>query len=103
MFWWHLLNVAVFDGILVAPKRIEIRTFRYCLGWCKGLKRKGKTILGISDDCFDRKEFLTVLVHEMVHAYEHQEIGKMSHGKTFYEWKSRIKRNTGLSLNEYID
>ena len=98
-----MLNVAVFDGILVPPKRVEIRTFRDCLGWCKGLKRNGRVVIGISDDCFDKKMFLTVLAHEMVHAYEHQELNKMSHGKTFYDWEGRIKRNVGLPLNEYVD
>ena len=98
-----MLNVAVFDSILSPPKRVEIRTFRDCLGWCKGLKRKGRVVIGISDNCFDKKLFLTVLVHEMVHAYEHQELNKMSHGKTFYEWAPKIKSRANLKLSEYID
>lgn len=103
MFWWRVLNNAVFGGILDAPKRIEIRNFRDCYGWCKGYKRNNDVVIGMCRDFEDRKQFLTILVHEMVHSYEHQHTGKMSHGKGFTEWEGRIKRNTGLTLTEFID
>lgn len=103
LFWWHKLNAAVFNNALQPPRNIEIRNFRDCLGWCKShRKNKPYVSLGIYREMPDRKVFLTVLVHEMVHQWEHQNIGKMSHGQNFYMWKGRIKRNIGLDLDEYV-
>lgn len=103
LFWWHKLNSAVFDNKLTPPKKIEIRNFRDCWGWCKTYKTKPDIVLGITSDMWDRKTFLTVLVHEMVHQHEHQTYKKMSHGQNFYYWQDKIKRNIGLSLSEYVD
>ena len=102
MHWWHWLNKAIFDDVLTPPKRIEIRKFHGCLGWCKPLKRNRQVVLGISSGCYDRKTLLTVLSHEMVHTWEHQELGKMSHGYSFYGWQKRIKTRVNLELNEFI-
>lgn len=103
LFWWHKLNSAVFNNELIPPKDIEIRKFRDCWGWCKTYQTKPDIILGITSDMWDRKTFLTVLVHEMVHMWEHETFGKMSHGQNFYFWQEKIKRNIGLQLNEYVD
>ena len=103
LFWWHKLNSAVFDNKLSPPTSIEIRNFRDCWGWCKTYKRKPDIVIGITSDMWDRKTFLTVLVHEMVHQWEYETHGRMSHGKNFYGWRDRIKRNIGLPLDEYVD
>jgi len=103
LFWWHKLNSAVFNNKLTTPKNIEIRNFRDCWGWCKTYKTKPDIVLGITSNMWDRKTFLTVLVHEMVHQWEHETYGRMSHGQNFHQWRDRIKRDIGLSLDEYVD
>ena len=102
--WWHVLNKAVFDGKLKTPKNVILRNFRdESLGWCMAGKNDPSVILGLRRELYNRKTFLTVLVHEMVHAYEHQVHGKMSHRETFYMWKEAIYENTGLTLDEWVE
>lgn len=104
MHWWHQMNKAVFNGELPLPKDIIIRNFRDdSYGYCESTKDKESYILGFRREYEDRKTFLTCLVHEMVHSYEQVFHGKMSHGKTFYEWENKVKWRIGLPLGEYID
>lgn len=102
LFWWHLLNKAVFGGILTPPKRIEIKKFHDCYGWCSGYKRHRRVAMGIRSNINDRKLFLTVLIHEMIHQWEHETYGIMTHGQTFFEWQGKVKRHLGLELSVKI-
>lgn len=101
-YWWNLLNKAVFDGILSPPVYFEVRPFKIDLGWCKPLEDYNVSV-GINEGIWMRKTFLCVLVHEMVHTYEYQIHGKMTHRKTFYEWEPKIRYRIGLPLSEYVD
>jgi len=103
LYWWHQLNNAIFDNQLKPPVRFVIRNFRDCVGWCKPLKRNSNVVVGLYREMWDRKYFLTILVHEMVHSYEYQEHGYMSHGDNFYKWAPKIKRTIGLQLSEFVD
>lgn len=49
-------------------------------------------------DEFDNREmFIAVLAHEMVHQWEQQTYGRMTHGKNFFSWKEKFK-SLGLPL-----
>ena len=107
--WWHVLNDAVFDGKLSQPLEFHCRNFRdETLGWCKRVIVIDKDYdtsehceIGIRRELDDRKLFLSVLVHEMVHQWNAQfKITKMHHGVDFFAWKNRIYRVTGLQLSE---
>ena len=103
-YWWHLSNYAIFDSKLTLPKKIHCRNFRDgSYGWC--LPLFDYTIeLGIRRELNDRRTFLIVLIHEMVHQYD-WEINKTkapTHGKTFYSWAPLIKQIVNLPLNKYI-
>lgn len=50
-----------------------------------------------------RRLFMSTLVHEMVHGWEHFHGMKMQHGTTFYSWAPRIKRATTLTLERKIE
>ena len=108
MYWWHVLNNALFYGILIPPKKIHCRNFRdgtrgwITYGWCSS-KSPDKVEIGIRRELEDRKQFMVVLVHEMVHQYELTTIGEMGHGETFYEWAPMIKRVLNLPLSEYVE
>lgn len=104
LHWWHLLNHAVFRGILYPPKKIECRNFRDgSFGWTSPVPRTNDVVMGIRREMEDRKQFVTVLAHEMVHQYEWVYHRRMSHGQNFYEWAPLIKRELNLTLSEYID
>lgn len=110
VFWFELLNVAIFNDSLPMPKSFS--TFEYkeqnqILGFCSHRYMKDTITIAMCKEFADRKTFLTVLVHEMVHM--HQTIfrttypyhSRMTHGKSFYEWRDTIKRTVGLPLGEY--
>lgn len=59
--------------------------------------------LEIAHNFATRALFLDVLVHEMVHAWEHKRHRVMGHGKRFALWEKRIKRTVSLNLLEIID
>ena len=100
MRWWNLLNNALFDGKLQPPHKIVVKNFRDAYGWCLPMARKGKVQLGINSEFIDRKTFITILVHEMIHQWQWTEIGEMTHGKSFWEWQGPVKRILNLPLYE---
>lgn len=106
IFWWRLLNNAVFCGKLREPKRIELRNFHGdTLGWCKPYGRIAErdVSIGMRREYDDRITFLTVLAHEMVHQHEWHSGRAMSHGQRFYDWENKVKHAVGLPLNEYVE
>ena len=106
--WWSRLNIAVFDGMLIQPARFEIRSMRDCYGWCKPWRPNSHTrrvVIGINDEFINRREFLTILVHEMVHQWEWQMLGDWEfdsdpHGETFFLWQPKIRYRVGLPLEQ---
>lgn len=105
LYWWRVLNKAVFDGILHPPTKIICRNFRNGdLGHCTATNGKKDDVhIAIRRQQYDRETFLTVLVHEMVHQYEWVTHKSMSHGKTFNAWVNTIDNAIGLPLGEYIE
>lgn len=108
LYWWHVLNNALFYGILNPPSKIHCRNFRsesegwVTYGWC--MPDNYNTVeIGIRRQFDNRKQFLITLTHEMVHQYEMETLGKMSHGQSFYEWEPTIKRLLNLPLTEYVE
>lgn len=101
-YWWRICNVALFGGKLYSPQQVIIKQFKDCYGYCKCIS-KDVVHIGISSDVGTRKLFLTALVHEMVHQWEHQTYGRMGHGKRFYAWQRRVHTYLGLDLNIDID
>lgn len=101
-YWWNLLNYAIFDSILEYPKRVTIRNIKDQKGACYPLK---EGFVGLQmDKEFDNKEqFIEVLVHEMVHAYQWQLEGKMTHGKTFFKWKPKITQQLRLPFGRLVE
>lgn len=103
--WWRQLNITVFDSMLTPPVRFEYRAFRDFLGWCKPWRCNSHTrrvTVGISTDVFDRKEFLCILAHEMVHQWEWEILASwkpnVTHSKDFFSWKNKMKTRAGLPL-----
>jgi len=100
MRWWNLLNDALFDGKLQPPHDIIVKAFRNDYGFCRPMSKKGKVVIGINSEFDDRKTFITILAHEMIHQWQWTEVGEMTHGQTFWQWQPTIKRVLGLPLYE---
>lgn len=106
LYWWSRLNTAIFDDKLTPPTRFEIKKYRMMCGWCRPYgksKKNRKTIIGINRELQDRKTFLEVLAHEMVHQWEWEvdndwDDSAPHHGQKFFEWAPRLKRTAGLTL-----
>ena len=111
LYWWRYLNDAVFDGKLTPPERFEIKAYRTMAGWCRPWRanrlKERSVVIGINSWIWDRKSFLTVLAHEMVHQWEWEILkdwnNKTMHGKQFFDWRGKLKYRAGLSLTESID
>lgn len=110
LYWWHQLNEAVFDGMLTPPVRFEIKNFRNTGGWCRPFawnRKQRRVLIGISDAIWERKTFLQVLAHEMVHQWEWEVLCKwdsnIQHGKDFFDWRGKIRYRAGLPLTKTID
>ena len=109
MYWWRVLNEAIFNDELRPPKKIVCRNFQNGdLGFCQTGRRnrskKDPVFLGIRRELEDRNMFIEVVAHEMVHQHQQQTTGRMSHGLThFYSWADTIQRTIGLPLREKID
>jgi hypothetical protein len=101
LYWWRIMNKAVFESKLRQPKEFICKSFRQrTLGWCEIASQRKKTVrIGISTDMKFKRGFLTVLVHEMVHQYEVENGFEMKHGKVFYSWKKPIKEFLNLNLS----
>lgn len=106
LYWWHRLNASVFDGMLTPPVRFELRCFRdFTLGWCKPWRPNAKqrrVIMGLNTDIGERKDFLMILAHEMVHQWEWEIKASwepnVAHGKRFFTWRKKLEKRTGLPL-----
>lgn len=110
LYWWRYLNDAVFDGELTQPVRFEFRAFHNTAGWCRPFawnRKQRRVLIGINTEIWERKTFLQVLSHEMVHQWEWEVLGewdsKVMHGKKFFEWTNKIKNRAGLPLTKSVD
>lgn len=107
-----MVNNELFDGTLTPPRQIKINNFRDgTLGWCKpfgNAKKSNRTVvIGISRTIDNLHNFLCILIHEMVHAWEWIILNKWNdkvlHGKAFYSWKETVHTRFGAPLRACYD
>lgn len=99
--WWNILNTLVFDGKVLPPRHITLIQSEAVFAWA--LPGPYRVIdLHIQTVFHERTTFLTVLIHEMVHAWEYMVFGRMGHGKRFTEWTKTIEQLTPLVLRRRI-
>lgn len=101
-YWWNLLNVAVFKGTLNPAKRIKLFAYKNVHAWAIP-EKKQQISLAIQPEFISRTLFLSILVHEMVHAWEYQTHNTIDHGKHFLSWAPKILSATTLILKQEID
>lgn len=91
--WFGEFNAAVFNGTLT---RIPTRLDPYmdtskAVGLCWG-----DSIMIAPGQSLEAAR--CALLHEMVHAWQNQQSLKMTHGKTFKEWKTTCYKIAGLRI-----
>lgn len=111
-YWWKLLNRAVFNNILQTPIRFETKSwlseagvFGECQSWgsVDNDPDQRKVVIRLKNKMQSRKLFLIILVHEMVHQWEWQMLGRTTHHKFFYMWRETIYNTVGLPLTTYVN
>jgi hypothetical protein len=103
---WHALNHAVFGGVLRFPEKIIVQNRKKWEFWgeCEGWQRTHRygphytKVIRIRRTLPSAKKFIEIMAHEMVHQYEWERQGIMTHGKHFFAWKDKLAKK-GISLN----
>lgn len=100
------VNNAVFNGVLTMPK-IVVRDYTKknfwgeCEGWQRG-SRWGEhytVVIRIEKHFPNLKKLIATVAHEMVHQYEWEYHGVMTHGTTtFFAWEEKL-RSKGIRLS----
>lgn len=96
LYWWRELNHALFDDVLTMPKDIIVRkrfrddTLAWCQGW--GYSKNRPVVYALQEEYDSKEMFVWILAHEMVHHWEQQTHGRMTHGKNFFSWKEKFKK-----------
>lgn len=100
------VNNAVFNGVLEMPK-IVVRDYTKknfwgeCEGWQRG-SRWGEhytVVIRIEKQFPNLKKLIAAVAHEMVHQYEWEYHGVMTHGTTtFFAWEEKL-RSKGIRLS----
>jgi hypothetical protein len=100
-YWWRVCNVALFNEKLYPPKTILIKQLADW-GYCQVSSNKELTI-ALDTDIPKRELFLSTLIHEMVHQWEHETHGRMGHGKRYRKWVDRVSNYIGLDIHSDYD
>jgi hypothetical protein len=95
--WFNIINLVIFKNEL--PKFTEIEIFdsdRYhAICECDDANEKYKLL--IFHTFKNKKKFVEVIVHEMIHLHDFIIYGEMAHGKRFFQWRDKLKKY-GLEL-----
>lgn len=96
------INRAVFGSVLQRPRFI-IHPYTDMWGECHGARRRRGhgdpyvRAIRVNRDWPNMKKLIAVIAHEMIHQWEWEKYGTMSHGATFWSWQDRLA-NRGLKL-----
>lgn len=95
VFWYSELNRLLFAGKLPDLKSIHIGKRRGALGevsaWQYHHGHETQYNLKVHHKFESLKKFLSMLAHEMVHVFQYENEGVMTHGPSFHAWEKKIK------------
>lgn len=95
--WFNIFNQAIFNEGLPRfhqLKLIESKIPYY--GMCE-ITSDEEYVLELQEKFPNKKLFLEILIHEMIHLHDFLKYGKMSHGSKFLKWRKILNR-FGLEL-----
>ena len=93
--WFNILNEEIFNNQIHPFHEIEIKRKQGCHAEHIPFEDSNGNIYGelsISNRFINKNEFLYVLAHEMVHQWQWMELGRTSHGDSFWKWKNRFAK-----------
>lgn len=93
LHWWGFLNSFFFSGALDPPE-IKICRMRGYFGECECLWKEGKIVtrLGISSHIKNKSLLIGTVGHEMIHAKQYMDTGRMNHSVIFNRYKKEFKK-----------
>ena len=95
----NVLNEEMFEGLLeIDASEIGIDFLDAEWGYCVDEEDGRGTILGLTDEFDSYELFLTVLAHEMIHAYQIQECMTVNHGDVFERFVQYAGQKLGLDI-----
>jgi hypothetical protein len=91
--WFNILNEEIFNNIIHPFHDIEIKRKQGCHAEHIPFEDGYGTIyamLSINKKFNDKNEFLYTLAHEMIHQWQWMQLGRTSHGNSFWKWKNKL-------------
>jgi hypothetical protein len=102
-YWWGVVNSALFiDQAVKRPQHVYVKIRRQTWAMTYSYDNRPKCSIAVNRTFRSFTHFITVLVHEMVHVWEHENYGDMSHGSDFYSWEVEVRERVGVELSEYV-
>lgn len=97
--WFRIINQEVFKNSLPEFHEIEIRRRRKV--WAQCIVLDDDTVkLSMNNKFHNKKQFVNILAHEMVHLWEWTTYETMGHGEKFKSWKPKLDAfDVGLSVD----
>ena len=106
--WIFILNQQFFDFKLPPFNRITIDDQKELNGhhaffyyWPRNSKNYPETELSMNEVFADKKTFVEILAHEMVHHFQHMHGEPLGHGPTFMAWQDNFALK-GLRLKKVM-
>lgn len=93
----NVLNEEMFEGLLdIDAIELDIDFLDTEWGYC--FEERGAIVLGLTTEFDSYELFLTVLAHEMIHAYQIQESMTVDHGDVFERFVQYAGQKLGLDI-----
>lgn len=101
--WFDILNEELFDCKLPPIDKIHIMKDyqHHALYRCKKQNGDARTRLTMDVSFKDKKTFVEVLAHEMIHHFQFHFDEPLGHGPSFWAWKDNFLLK-GLKLKKVI-
>lgn len=97
--WFNIINETIFNNQLSIFDGIEIKSYHQYHALFHSWEEDGVkfNLLEVSKSFRNRKLFVEILAHEMIHLYQHTYNEPMDHGTSFLKWRFAFKQK-GLEL-----
>ena len=102
--WFDIINNELFEGKLPPVDEIDIRCRRGTHAYYEyenDPKRKQHTSIKMNKRYKNKRMFVEILAHEMVHHWQYVMGHSDSHGESFDSWKEPLLKR-GLILSEIV-
>jgi hypothetical protein len=100
--WFHILNEQIFGGLLQPVDKIFISNHKnygdvYALYYYNHEKRGEPSKISVCKTFDNRKMFVEILAHEMIHHFQYTYDEPLGHGPSFTAWRDNFTLK-GLKL-----